>query len=130
MRLYRGLALMCSAYALAGCGASARDEVRAKVQQFARATAGRDVHALCTQVLAPSLVTRLTSVGISCEQAMKIFVGGVANPTVSVSRVTVNGNHASAVVLAGATGQTAALERIELVQTPNGWRLASLAAPG
>ena len=40
-----------------------------------------------------------------------------------------NGCHASAVVLAGATGQTAALERLELIQTQNGWRLASLASP-
>ena len=130
MRLYRGVALICSAYALAGCGASAKDEVQAKVQQFARATAGKDVHALCTQVLAPSLVSRLTAVGITCEQAMKIFVDGVANPTISVSRVTVNGNHASAVVLAGATGQAPALQKLELVETQNGWRLSSLSSPG
>ena len=32
-------------------------------------------------------------------------------------------------VLAGASGQTAALERIALVRTQNGWRLASLASP-
>jgi hypothetical protein len=129
MRLQWGVAVICSAYALAGCGASAKDEVQAKVQQFAHATAGRDVHALCTQILAPSLVSRLTAAGISCDQAMKIFVDSVANPTISVSKVTVNGHHASAVVLAGATGQTASVQRIQLVQTQSGWRLASLAAP-
>ena len=60
---------------------------------------------------------------------MKIFVDSVSNPTISVSRITVTGSHASAVVLAGATGQAAALERLELIQTQNGWRLASLASP-
>lgn len=129
MRLHRGVALICSAYVLAGCGASAKEEVQAKVQQFAHATAAKDVHALCTEVLAPSLVSRLTAAGISCAQAMKIFVDSVANPTISVSKVIVSGNHASAVVLAGATGQTPSLQRIQLIQTQNGWRLASLASP-
>ncbi|MEA2210877.1 MAG: hypothetical protein QOF83_825 [Solirubrobacteraceae bacterium] len=104
--------------------------MQAKVQQFAQATAGKNVHALCTQVLAPSLVARLTAAGISCDQAMKIFVDSVANPTISVSKITVNGNRASAVVLAGATGQTPSLQRIQLIQTQSGWRLASLASPG
>ena len=129
MRRSRGVALLCSAYVLAGCGASARDEVQAKVQQFAHATASKDYATLCGQVLAPALVSRLTAVGITCDQAMKIFVNSVSNPTISVSRITVSGSHASAVVLAGATGQPAALERIELIDTQNGWRLASLASP-
>jgi hypothetical protein len=129
MRRSRGFALLCSAYVLAGCGASARDEVQAKVEQFAHATASKDYRTLCARVLAPALVSRLTAAGISCDQAMKIFVNSVSNPTISVSKITVSGNHASAIVLAGATGQPAALERIELIQTQNGWRLASLASP-
>jgi hypothetical protein len=103
--------------------------VQAKVEQFAHATAGKDVHTLCTQVLAPALVSRLTGAGITCDQAMKIFVDSVSNPTISVSKITVHGQQASAVVLAAATGQTATVQRIQLTQTRNGWRLASLAAP-
>ncbi len=118
-----------SAWALGGCGASPREEVQAKVQQFAHATAAKDYATLCSQVLAPQLVTRLTDAGLSCPQAMKIFVSSVQNPTLSVSRVTVKGATASAVVLAGATGQPAALESIELTLTRRGWRLASLASP-
>jgi ketosteroid isomerase-like protein len=114
---------------MTGCGVSAKDEVQAKVEQFARATASKDVQRLCTQVLAPALVSRLTAAGISCDQAMKIFVQSVSDPTISVTKITVNGSRASAVVLAGATGQTAALERIALIQTAKGWRLASLASP-
>lgn len=99
------------------------------MQQFARATAAKQVHTLCTQVLAPALVARLTAAGISCDQAMRIFVGSVTDPTLTVAKITVNGNRASAVVRAGASGQPSSVERIELIQTGNGWRLASLASP-
>jgi hypothetical protein len=129
MRWARVWVLLGVAYALAGCGASPRDDVRAKIQQFASATAKRDVAILCDQVLAPTLVARLTAAGVSCQQAMRIFVSSVQHPTISISRVTVRGACASAVVLAGATGQRAALEKIGLVQTKHGWRLISLASP-
>jgi hypothetical protein len=129
MRLARGFSLMCVAYVVAGCGASASQQVQAKVEQFAHATAKRDYHQLCTQVLAPNLISHLAAAGLSCDQAMKAFVSSVQDPTISVSKVSVHGNSASAVVLAAASGQTAAIESIQLVQTSDGWRLASLAAP-
>jgi len=115
---------------VAGCGSvSPTDQVRAKVHQFATATNTRDTRVLCDQVLAPALVNRLTAAGLSCLQAMKVFVSSVSHPTLSVSKVSVTGASASAVVLAGATGQTAALESVQLVRTARGWRLVSLAAP-
>ncbi|HET9103943.1 MAG TPA: hypothetical protein VFN55_11375 [Solirubrobacteraceae bacterium] len=116
---------------LVACGASASagDQVRAKVRQFATATDARNVDVLCTQVLAPALVARLTAAGLSCPQAMHLFVTSVSHPTISISKVTVHGDSASAVVLAGASGQTSALESIQLVRTKAGWRLASLASP-
>jgi len=80
-------------------------------------------------VLAPALVAHLTAAGLSCEQAMRIFVSSVQNPSINVSKVTVHGSSASAVVLASATGQQAAIESIELIDTKHGWRLASLASP-
>ena len=129
MRPGRGIALLCSAYVLAGCGASAHQQVEAKVQEFARATANRNYAALCNDVLAPALVAHLTAAGLSCEQAMRVFVSSVQNPSISVSKVTVHGSSASAVVLASATGQPAAIESIELIDTKHGWRLASLASP-
>ena len=130
MRHARGIAFLGAAYALAGCGASQRDEVQAKVQQFARATAARDTSTLCQQVLAPSLLTRLAGADLSCRQAMALFVQSVRNPTVSIARISIKGQRASAVVLAAASGQKALLESIELIDTENGWRLASLASPG
>ena len=129
MRPGRGIALLCSAYVLAGCGASAHQQVEAKVQEFAHATANRNYAALCSDVLAPALVAHLTAAGLSCEQAMRVFVSSVQNPSINVSKVTVHGSSASAVVLASATGQRAAIESIELIDTKHGWRLASLASP-
>lgn len=125
----RGIVLLGSACVLAGCGVSQREEVQAKVEQFAHATAARDYATLCRQVLAPELVTHLTDAGLTCPQAMRIFAESVQNPTLSVSRIRIKRGTASAVVLASATGQTAALESIELILTKQGWRLNSLASP-
>lgn len=129
MRLVSGCLVLSVAFALAGCGATPRQEVESKVEQFARATAVHDYGTLCGQVLAPSLIAHLAAAGLTCEQAMKVFVQSVHNPTISVSKVTITGSSASAVVLSGASGQTPALESIQLVNTSGGWRLASLAAP-
>lgn len=132
VRMLLAMALLAAfSVGLTGCGssASAADQVRAKVRQFATATDTRNVNMLCTQVLAPTLVSRLTAAGLTCPQAMRLFVASVSHPTINVSKVSVHGASASAVVLAGATGQTSALESIQLVRVKAGWRLASLASP-
>jgi hypothetical protein len=130
MRYPRVLVLLGAAYALAGCGASSSTEVQAKVTQFAHAVANRDTATLCQQVLAPTLVTRLTSaVGLSCQQAMRTFVEDIQDPTLSVGKVKVSGKTASVVVLATARGQDASVTSVELVETKQGWRLTTLASP-
>ncbi len=129
MRHARGLVLLGAAWVLAGCGASAGQQVQAKLQQFAHAVAGHDAPALCRQVLAPALVQRFTDAGIDCDQAMETYFQSVSDPTLSISKVSVHGSTASAVVLAGARGQTAAIESVRLINTRNGWRLVSLAEP-
>jgi hypothetical protein len=129
MRPAHAITLVSVAYALSGCGASAGDEVQAKLQQFAHAVANRDVPTLCRQVLDPSLVSRLGAAGLTCQQAMHTFVDSVTDPTLSVSKVHVKGSTASAVVLTGAKGQEASLESVALTDTKHGWRLTSLASP-
>jgi hypothetical protein len=114
---------------MSGCGVSQRDQVQAKLQQFAHATASRNAAELCDQILAPALVQRLEAANLTCAQAMKVFVQSVQNPTLSVSRITVKGHTATAIVLSGATGQPAALETVTLTETKRGWRLSSLASP-
>src|SRR5947209_20159347 len=120
MRPGHAVAVLGAAYALSGCGASASDQVQAKLQQFAHAVAKRDTATLCQQVLAPDLVGHLNAAGLSCQQAMRTFVNSVSNPTLSVSKVHVKGSSASAVVLAQAKGQPASLQSVRLTNTKNG----------
>jgi hypothetical protein len=129
MKLGPALALLGVAYALSGCGASASDQVQAKLEQFAHAVAARDTATLCSQVLAPELVGRLSAAGLDCQQAMRMFVQSVSDPSVSVAKVHVNDGKASAVVLARAKGQPSSLESVRLTNTKDGWRLESLASP-
>lgn len=129
MRLAKRLlvaVLLLATLALAGCGTSERDQVKAKVLQLARASASRDYRVLCEQVLAPSLVRHLTANGISCQRGMQVALAAVSQPTVSVGRVTVDGNQASAITLSFATGQQASLATVELVRTGAGWRVWSV----
>lgn len=129
MRVGCAFALVGCALALAGCGTSPRQQVEAKVQQFAHATASKDYAALCDDVLAPALVAHLKAAGLSCRQAMKIFVSSVQNPTIRISRVSVNGSTAFAVVVAKAANQRPSRQSIHLIKTDHGWRLDSLASP-
>jgi hypothetical protein len=129
MRLARGIVIVGIAAAIAGCGASESDQVRAKVQQFVTATAARDYKTLCDQVFAPSLLQHLAAGGVACEEAMQVALGGVSSPSLSIARITVHGQSASAITLTSARGQQAALSAIELVKTSQGWRVSSLGSP-
>jgi hypothetical protein len=123
------VALVGVTVALGGCGTSASDQVRAEVEHLARATAERDYATICTQILAPSLVAHLVSIGIPCPQALKLALSGVRNPVVSVGKVIIRGSRASAITLTTARGERAELVAIQLVKTRQGWRITSLASP-
>ncbi|HEY1568464.1 MAG TPA: hypothetical protein VGF68_15660 [Solirubrobacteraceae bacterium] len=129
MRPGSAVAILGVAYALTGCGASASDQVQAKLEQFAHAVAARDTATLCSEVLAPDLVGHLNAAGLSCQQAMRAFVQSVSDPSLSVAKVHVKGGSASAMVLARAKGQPSSVEAVQLTNTKSGWRLASLASP-
>jgi hypothetical protein len=121
--------LVFAACALSGCGSSAKDQVRSKVEQFAGATAHKDYATICNQVLAPALVKRLTSYGIGCEQAMRLALGDVRRPTLSIGQITVKGKTASVITLTVAQGQQASLDALQLIETSDGWRISSLHSP-
>jgi hypothetical protein len=113
------------ALGLAGCGSSDSDQVHAKMEEFVHAVSARDAKFVCEQVLAPSLVARFTQEGLTCERGIQIFLASVRDPTLSVGRITVNRNAASALVLTGARCQKLALANLFLVKTPGGWRISS-----
>jgi hypothetical protein len=113
------------ALGLAGCGSSDSDQVHAKVEQFVHAVSSHDAKALCANVLAPSLVARFTQEGLTCERGIQIFLKSVRDPTLSVGRIAVSRNSASALVLTGARCQRLTLANLFLVKTSGGWRIAS-----
>jgi hypothetical protein len=115
--------------ALTGCGTSARDAVKAKVEQYAQATRHHDYKTICSQVLDPAIVKRLNSYGVGCEQAMAIAYNSVKNATLGVGKVTVTGRSASVIVLSLASNQPSSLATILLVDTNHGWRISSVHTP-
>jgi hypothetical protein len=129
MRLRAAIVLVVTACGLAGCGASAKDQVRAKVQQFADAASHKDYVTICQQVLAPGLVEHLTANHIPCEEALRFALGNVEHPTLSIGPVSVRGKAASVYTLSLAQGQQASLNVLRLIDTPDGWRISSLNAP-
>jgi outer membrane murein-binding lipoprotein Lpp len=129
VRLSAAIVLVLTACALAGCGASAKDQVRAKVQQFAAAAKQKDYRTICDEVLAPALVAHLTANHIPCVDAMRLALGSVRNPTLSIGPVTVRGKAASVYTLTVAQGQQASLDVLHLIETGDGWRITSLNAP-
>jgi hypothetical protein len=118
-----------SALALVGCGTSERDDVRAKVDQFVKATAQKDYRTLCTQVLAPSLLQHFTAYGLKCERGLALGFNSVQEPRLSIGSIAIHGKTASVTVLTTASGQEGSLTAIELANTSSGWRITGLGTP-
>jgi hypothetical protein len=132
MQFARGVtvvAVLLLACGLSACGQSDRDQVRAKVFQFARAAAAKDYKTICEQVLAPTLLARLAGNGVKCERAMQLGLRRARNVTLSVGKITVSGKRASALTLSGAQGEQLAIRSIGLEKTESGWRILSLSSP-
>ena len=124
------LALVAS-LALAACGGdkgpSPEQQVRATLADFGKATAAKDYKALCTRVLAPSLVAQVTEIGLPCEVALRQGLGQVKQPTITVGRVEVKGEKATAEVRSSAAGQEPSRDTVELQRVKGSWRISSLA---
>jgi hypothetical protein len=129
MRLATGLVIVGVACAVAGCGGSEADHVRATVQQLMSAMKSKDYGAICDHVLAPSLVQRLAASGVSCEYVMQLALGPDQNRMISIGKVNVRGDNAEAITLMTAKGQQSSVNAIRLIKTPDGWRVTSLNAP-
>ena len=83
LRPVRFLAAALVLAVLAGCGdrgPTPEQQVRTTVSEFGRATAAKDYKALCDGILAPKLVEDVTSVGLSCEAALKRGLGNGQGP--------------------------------------------------
>jgi hypothetical protein len=116
----------------AGCGddePDARGDVRAAVERFGEATAEKDYQALCDELLAGVLVTRLQRVGLPCELALQRGLGDVRDPKIEIGEIAVQGTRALVAVTSRAAGQRPSEDAIELVREGGEWKIASLAQP-
>ncbi len=112
---------------LIGCGAaSPREEVRSTVTRFADASAKKDYQALCDELLAPALVQNVEQYGLPCELAIKQGLGDVRDPRLTLGKITVNDDRASARVTTQARGQKSSTDTLDLRRVSGEWRIAAL----
>jgi hypothetical protein len=125
--VHRPVLLVVVAMALAGCGGpSDEQQVAGTVSSFGRATAAKDYRALCERLLSPKLIEQVEEIGLPCEQALQKALGGVRNPRLTIGKVTVDGDTATAQIRTSATGQAPSSDVLRLVRVKNEWRIASL----
>jgi hypothetical protein len=119
-------ALLCAALCGCGHGPSDSERVHAAVEAFGRATAAKDYQRLCDELLAPKLVEQVESAGLPCEVALRQGLGEVRDPTLTIGRITVNGDAATAEVRSVAAGEAPSRDTLEFVRADGEWRIASL----
>ena len=118
---------------VAGCGGDAAPtpevQVRATLAELGKATAAKDYDRLCGEILAPELVEQVATIGLPCAVALRQGLGEVVQPRLTVGRVTVKGDRATAEVRTSAQGQQPSRDTVALARTKGRWRVTSLAAP-
>jgi Putative lumazine-binding len=129
LRGVRYLAPAVALLVLAGCGdqgPTAEQQVRSTVSEFARATAAKDYQTLCDRLLAPSLVEEVESIGLPCEVALQQGLGEVRDPRLTIGRIEVREDRASAEVRTSASGEEPSRDTLELVNLDGTWKISSL----
>jgi predicted small lipoprotein YifL len=129
LRAVRLLAAVLGLALLAGCGDTGptpEQQVRTTVSDFGRATAAKDYKTLCDRILAPKLIEDVTSIGLPCEAALKRGLEDVKEPRLTIGRVQIDGDQASAEIRSSASGQEPSKDTLKLVKVNGAWKIASL----
>jgi hypothetical protein len=129
LRPVRFLAPALVLLVLAGCGDAGptpEEQVRTTVGDFGNATAAKNYHRLCEDILAPRLVDKVTEVGLPCESALRQGLGRVKDPHLTIGRVVVDGDSASAEIRTSAAGEQPSKDTLKLVKVNGTWRISSL----
>jgi hypothetical protein len=129
VRAGRYLAPALALLALAACGEGGptpEEQVRSTVTEFGRATAAKDYQALCDRILAPELVQEVESIGLPCEVAMRQGLGRVREPRLTIGRIEVRDERASAEVRTSAAGEEPSRDTLRLVNLDGTWKISSL----
>jgi hypothetical protein len=114
---------------LAGCGESGptpEEQVRSTVAEFGRATAAKDYAALCDRLLAPELIEEVESIGLPCERALRRGLGDVEDPRLTIGRIVIRDDEASAEVRTSAAGEEPSQDTLRLVNLDGVWKISSL----
>jgi Putative lumazine-binding len=114
---------------LVGCGdggPTPEQQVRSTVTEFGRATAAKDYQTLCDRLLAPALIEEVESIGLPCEVALRQGLEDVREPRLTIGRVEVRDDRASAEVRTAAAGQEPSRDTLELVNVDGAWKISSL----
>ena len=122
------VALLVLGATVSGCGGGPSDaeQVQSTVEAFGRATAAKDYQRLCDELLAPKLVSEVERVGLPCEVALRQGLGDVTAPTLTIGRIEVRGDEATAEVRSAAAGEEPSADTLHLVRMEDAWRIASL----
>lgn len=129
LRRVRYLAPALALLVLAGCGEQGptpEEQVRSTVTDFGRATAAKDYQALCDRILAPSLVEDVESIGLPCEVALRQGLGDVREPRLTIGRIVVREDEATAEVRTSASGEEPSQDTLRLVNLDGTWKISSL----
>jgi len=123
------VAVLLAAALLVGCGDSGptdEEQVRQVVTELGRATAAKDYQALCDRILAPSLVEEVESIGLPCERALAQGLGEVEDPRLTIGRIEIREDEASAEVRTSAAGEAPSQDTLRLVNVDGAWKISSL----
>ena len=129
LRRVRYLAPALALLILAGCGGSGptpEEQVRSAVAEFGRATAAKDYTALCDRILAPELIEEVESIGLPCERALRQGLGEVEEPRLTIGKIEIDDDRASAEVRTSAAGEEPSRDTLELVNLDGDWKISSL----
>jgi hypothetical protein len=129
LRPVRPLAPVLALALLAGCGDTGptpEQQVRTTVSDFGRATAAKDYKTLCDRILAPKLIEDVTSIGLPCEAALEKGLANVKDPRLTIGRVRIDGDEASAEIRSSASGQEPSKDTLKLVKVNGTWKISSL----
>ena len=130
--MLRGVRYLAPALALlilAGCGdqgPTPEEQVRSTVAEFGRATAAKDYGALCDRLLAPELIEDVESIGLPCESALRQGLGEVKDPRLTIGRIEIREDKATAEVRTSAAGEEPSQDTLELVNLDGAWKISSL----
>jgi outer membrane lipoprotein-sorting protein len=123
---------------LSACGQATKDSAEDfQGEQKAVAQAVEDLQSasskkdgqdkICTQLLAPALVTQIkTASKATCQSALKDTLRDADTFDLTVEKVVVDGDKATATVTSDAGGGKDRTDTLELVKVGNAWKIATL----